>query len=76
MRRFNTTGITVCEALASLRYRHGEEYNHKGEIQLSEYLDHFGLSEGYMLSFCFNKNKETGLQRKEFGDKVLWEVVV
>ncbi len=59
-----------------LKIWHGEEYNRKGEIQLSEYLDHFGLSEGYMLSFCFNKNKETGLQRKEFGDKVLWEVVV
>ncbi len=59
-----------------LKIWHGEEYNRKGEIQLSEYLDHFGLSEGYMLSFCFNKNKETGLQKKEFGDKVLWEVVV
>jgi len=59
-----------------LKIWHGEEYNRKGEIQLSEYLDHFGLSEGYMLSFNFNKTKESGLQKRVFGEKVLWEVMV
>ncbi len=59
-----------------LKIWHGEEYNNKGEIQLANYLDYFNLQEGYMVSFCFNKNKKPGLQKVEFGEKVLWEAVV
>ncbi|MCQ2975990.1 MAG: AAA-like domain-containing protein [Bacteroidales bacterium] len=59
-----------------LKIWHGEEYNRKGEVQLSEYLDYFDLKEGYMLSFCFNKSKQVGLQKQQFGEKVLWEVIV
>ncbi len=54
----------------------GERYNAAGEKQISEYLDYFGLTTGYMLSFNFNKNKTTGVQRVAFGDKVLYEGVV
>lgn len=33
---------------------HGEEYNRRGELQLAEYLDDYGLDKGYLLSFNFN----------------------
>ncbi|MCQ2975778.1 MAG: ATP-binding protein [Bacteroidales bacterium] len=62
--------------VVELKIWHGEEYNRKGEIQLTEYLNYFNLQEGYMVSFCFNKNKQTGLQEVNFGDKKLYEVVV
>ena len=41
-----------------------------------EYLDRFDLSTGYMISFNFNKNKKPGVQRLNFGDKVLFEAMV
>ena len=37
----------------------GECYNAEGEQQISEYLDFFGLTTGYMLSFNFNKKRST-----------------
>lgn len=54
----------------------GERYHAEGEKQISEYLDYFGLSTGYMLSFNFNKKKETGVKRVQVGDKVLFEGTV
>lgn len=51
-------------------------YNAEGEKQISEYLDYFGLTTGHMLSFYFNKNKETGVRRVEIGNKVLFEGTV
>ena len=51
-------------------------YNEEGEKQIREYLDYFSLTTGYMLSFNFNKKKETGLKRVEVGDKVLFECTV
>lgn len=54
----------------------GERYNAEGEKQISEYLDYFGLSVGYMLSFNFNRNKETGVRRVVIGDKVIYEGTV
>ncbi len=59
--------------IIELKIRRGERYNAAGEKQISEYLDYFGLTTGYMLSFNFNKNKETGVKRVEIGDKVLFE---
>ena len=55
---------------------HGQRYNEDGERQISEYLDYFGLTTGYMLSFNFNKHKEIGVKRVTFGDKVLYEGTV
>jgi hypothetical protein len=55
---------------------HGERYNTEGEKQICEYLDYFGLSTGYMLSFNFNKHKETGVHPVHIGDKVVFEGVV
>ena len=40
------------------------------------YLDYFGLQTGYMLSFNFNKDKKTGVQRVEIAGKVLFEGTV
>ncbi|MBQ1924417.1 MAG: AAA-like domain-containing protein [Lachnospiraceae bacterium] len=54
----------------------GERYNAEGEKQICEYLDYFGLSAGYMLSFNFNRKKETGVRRVEIGNKVLYEGTV
>jgi len=59
-----------------LKIWHGEEYNRKGEIQLSEYLDHFGISQGYMVSFSFNKNKKPGVKTIDFGNKKLIEAII
>ena len=54
----------------------GPRYNEAGEKQISEYLDYFGLQTGYMLSFNFNKDKKTGVQRVEIAGKVLFEGTV
>ena len=62
--------------IIELKIWHGERYNESGEKQISEYLDYFGLSTGYMLSFNFNKNKETGVKQVHVGDKVLYEGTV
>ena len=55
---------------------HGNAYNERGEKQLSDYLDYYHLKKGYMLSFCFNKNKKIGVKEIVLGDKVLVEAVV
>ena len=54
----------------------GNAYNERGEIQLKNYLDYYHLDTGYMLSFNFNKKKETGVKEIRFADKVLIEAVV
>lgn len=56
---------------------HGNAYNERGEKQLAEYLDHYHLQTGYMLSFCFNKNKKMGLMPpKQIGGRTLIEAIV
>ena len=62
--------------IIELKIWRGERYKAEGEKQISEYLDHFGLTTGYMLSFNFNKNKETGVKQVHVGDKLLYEGVV
>ena len=62
--------------IIELKIWHGERYNEKGEKQISEYLDRFGLTTGYMLSFNFNKKKEPGVKKLQIGDKVLFEGMV
>ena len=59
--------------IIELKIWRGERYNADGEKQISEYLEYFNLDTGYMLSFNFNKNKETGCKRVECGEKVLFE---
>ncbi len=59
-----------------LKIWHGEEYNARGEAQLSEYLDYYHLGKGYMISFNFNQKKEIGVHEIAVGDKLLVEAVV
>ena len=54
----------------------GNEYNERGEKQLTEYLDYFRRKKGYMLSFNFNKKKEIGVKEIDIGDKTIVEAVV
>ena len=62
----------VCE----LKSWHGNAYNERGEKQLTDYLDHFHLNKGYMLSFNFNQKKNIGVKEIMLGDKQLIEAVV
>ena len=62
--------------IVELKIWRGPRYNAEGEKQILEYLDYFGLTTGYMLSFNFNKNKEPGVKRVNIGDKVLFEATV
>ena len=62
--------------IIELKIWRGERYNTAGEKQISEYLDYFGLTTGYMLSFNFNKNKKTGVQQVQVGDKLLYEGIL
>ena len=62
--------------IIELKIWHGERYNTEGEKQITEYLDYFGLSMGYMLSFNFNKEKETGIKPVVIGNKMIYEGTV
>ena len=54
----------------------GNEYNERGEKQLTSYLDYFHQNKGYMLSFNFNKKKEIGVKTITLGNKTIVEAVV
>lgn len=46
------------------------------EKQLFEYLNYYNEEKGYLLSFNFNKKKETGIQEVEYEGKRIFEVTV
>ena len=55
----------------------GNAYNERGEEQLCRYLEYFDLKEGYLLSFCFNKTKQSGLLPPvELNGRTLIEAIV
>ena len=62
--------------IIELKIWRGERYKEAGEKQISEYLDRFGLTTGYMLSFNFNKKKQVGMKQVHVGDKILYEVTI
>ena len=62
--------------IVELKIWHGPKYNEDGEKQLSDYLDSYKLKTGYLLTFSFNKNKETGIKTVQYEDKTLIEAVV
>ena len=62
--------------VVELKIWRGTRYNEDGEKQIMEYLDYFDLSTGYMVSFNFNKKKESGVKRVIIGDKLLFEATV
>lgn len=62
--------------IIELKIWHGSEYNERGEKQLADYLDYYHKDKGYLLSFNFNKNKETGVKEIVIGSKTIVEAVV
>ena len=62
--------------IVELKIWRGERYNAEGEKQISEYLDYWNLTIGYMLSFNFNQKKKQGVNQVHVGDKVLIEGTV
>lgn len=62
--------------IIELKIWHGNEYNERGERQLTDYLDYYHQDKGYMLSFNFNKKKETGVKEITLGNKRIIEAVV
>lgn len=64
------------QMIIELKIWRGNAYNERGEEQLMDYLEHYHLKKGYMLSYNFNKNKQIGIKRIALGDKALVEAVV
>jgi hypothetical protein len=62
--------------IIELKIWHGDEYNTRGENQLAEYLDYYHINKGYLLSFNFNKNKESGMHTIELNGRTIVEAVV
>lgn len=54
----------------------GNAYNERGERQISEYLEYYHVEKGWMISFCFNQNKQIGVHEVKVGEKVIVEAVV
>ena len=59
-----------------LKIWHGNEYNERGERQLAEYLDYFHQEKGYLISFNFNKKKDTGVKALQIHGQTIVEAVV
>ncbi len=64
------------QSIIEMKIWRGNAYHERGEEQLSAYLDYFHLKKGYLLSFNFNKKKETGIREIILGDRLLIEAVV
>ena len=62
--------------IVELKIWRGEAYHEKGEQQLANYLDHYHLDRGYMLTYSFNKSKNTALTTKTVQGKTLIEAFV
>ena len=62
--------------IIELKKWYGNEYNARGEKQLTDYLEYYHKDKGYLLSFNFNKNKETGIKEIKLGNKTIIEAVV
>lgn len=62
--------------ITEMKIWRGKEYNHRGEEQIVGYLEDYHQKKGYMLSFCFNKKKQSGVHEIVIGDKTVVEAVV
>ena len=62
--------------IIELKIWRGEQYNTSGEYQLIDYLEHWKLDTGYMLTFNFNKGKKQGVEKVCIGEKTVYEAVV
>ncbi len=65
------------EYVIELKIWRGDCYNAQGENQLLEYLELKKHKTGYLLSFCFNRNKQPGLLPPvELNGRTLVEAIV
>ena len=62
--------------IVELKLWRGQEYNKRGEEQLTDYLDLDHAKPGYLVSFNFNKKKKVGVERLRIKDKIIFEAVV
>ena len=62
--------------IIELKIWRGEEYNTQGEQQLCEYLDYYHIDTGYLLSFNFNKNKQTGMRTHNINGRTIIEGII
>ena len=62
--------------VVELKIWRGKEYHSRGEKQLAEYLEQYHLEKGYLLSFNFNRNRQTGIKEVVVNGKILVEAVV
>ncbi len=62
--------------IIELKIWRGETYQKQGEQQLFQYLEFYHKNTGYLLTFNFNKHKETGMREIIFKDKILLEYMV
>lgn len=62
--------------IIELKIWRGNAYNERGEMQIAGYLDLYHANKGYLVSFCFNKNKESGVKTIQVGDREIVECVV
>ncbi len=59
-----------------LKRWYGDKYHQRGLQQLSDYLDIYGLKEGYLLIYDFNKGKRYKAEQIQFQDKAIFAVWV
>lgn len=64
------------QMVTELKIWRGNAYHERGEEQLAAYLEHYHLKKGYMVSFNFNRNKQTGVRQVLLKDKILIEAMV
>ncbi len=62
--------------IIELKIWRGNAYNERGEDQIAGYLDMYHATKGYLVSFCFNKNKQSGVKTIQVGDREIVECVV
>lgn len=62
--------------VVELKIWRGNSYNERGEKQLADYLDFYHLKTGYLVSFCFNKEKQSGVYDVVVGEKQIVEAIV
>lgn len=62
--------------IIELKLWRGNAYEKRGERQLFAYLEYYGESTGYLLSFDFNKQKRRGIKEIVLEGKKIIEAVV
>lgn len=62
--------------IVELKIWNGEKYHADGESQVIGYLERYHVKKGYLLTFCFNKNKKPGVKEVQVGDKTIVEAIV